>query len=179
MENNTEKNTDRDMKKRRRYKSLVRNLKRGPKKRKKDGTAAFYIETLVLLALFTVIAVVLVNGFLAARRLSMEAEMLSGAVHLAENAAEMAAASDSGEMLLSLLDENGNACVLEQADSAGRSVYRAKYDADRMPAANGIFYVDVSWVPEKDGLVKCTVAVYRDNRADPLYTLNTAVYRKQ
>lgn len=135
-----------------------------------------YIEILALLAVFTAVMVVLVNGFLSAGRLSREATVLSKAVHLAENAAEIALASESGEMLFGLLDENGNACALEGTDDASRSVYRAKYDADMMPAPDGIFAVDVSWMPGEGGMARSTVNVYCNGGAEPVYALELAAY---
>lgn len=139
---------------------------------RQDGTTVLFIETLALLAIFIIVTVILVNGFLFAGKLSKDAESLSKAVHLAENTAEMVSASKSGEMLFSLLNENGNASVLEQ----GGGVYRAMYDADMNPAADGIFYADVSWAPEQNSLVRSTVNIYRKDGAEPIYSLDLAVY---
>lgn len=161
-----------------RRKNLIGNLSRGAKECKQDGAAAFYIETFALLAVFTAVTVLLVNGFLLAGKLSREAGVLSGAVHLAENAAEMVAASDSGEMLFGLLNEAGNASVLEAAEGGLGNVYRAEYDSDTMPESGGIFYADVSWIPDQDGLVRSTIDVYWNNGAEPVYTLELAVYGK-
>lgn len=141
-----------------------------------DKHIAFYIETLVLLAVFALVAVVLAKGFLLAERLSKEAEELSKAVHLAENAAEMAAASKSGETLFELLNEKENAYVLKESDDGLHNVYRANYDTDMMPAKDGIFYVEISWDAEKKNLAKSTVSVCRSDRKEPLYTLDLAVY---
>ncbi len=136
---------------------------------------AFYIETLALLVVFTAVTAVLATGFLLAGKLSQKAAVLTKAVHLAENAAEMASASTSGEMLFRLLDE-GNACVLTEAADVSRSTYRAKYDADMAPAADGIFSLDISWMPEEDGLTKSAIAVYWDDGTEPVYTLELALY---
>lgn len=141
-----------------------------------DRGIAFYIETLALLTVFTAVIVVLVNSFFSAGRLSRKATVLSKAVHLAESAAEMVSSSESGDMLFGLLDENGNASVLETADGVSGSVYRAKYDEDLVPAADGIFYVDVSWAPEEGGLVRSTIDVYSGDGTEPVYALELAAY---
>ncbi len=159
-----------------RSKNLIKNLKSSRTGQKRDGTTAFFIETLMLFTVFTVVTVVLMKGFSFAGKLSRDAESLSKAAHLAEAAAEMVSASESGETLLSLLNENGNASVLEQAADASYSVYRAKYDADMRPSADGIFYADVSWKPGQDGLVRSTVNIYRSGETEALYSLDLAVY---
>lgn len=147
-------------------------------KRKVNRASAFYIETLALLAVFAMVTVILVKGFVLADRLSRKAEALSKAVHLAENAAEMAAASDSGEMFLDLLNENGNACALEAADALC-SAYRAEYDAEMMPAKEGAFRLEVSRSLEQGGLVRSAIKVYWDDAAEPVYALDLAVYAKE
>lgn len=141
---------------------------------KANRSTVFYIEVFALLAVFVAVIVVLMNGFSSAERLSREAAALSCAVHLAENAAEMASASKSGDMLFNLLDENGNAFVLEEGVS--RSIYRARYDEDMMPAADGIFCVDVSWLLEDGGMAKSAVAVYLNGGDEPVYELELGIY---
>lgn len=135
-----------------------------------------YIEAFALLAVFVATIALLMKGFSSAERLSRDAEVLSKAAHLAENAAEMASASDSGEMLLALLDENGNAFALEEADNALRSICRARYDEDMMPAADGIFCVDVSWIQNDDGMAKSEINVYWNGGINPVYALELAIY---
>lgn len=133
---------------------------------------AFYIETFALFAVFAAAAVVLARGFVLAGKLSRDARALSNAVHLAENAAEMASASESGEMLFGLLNENGNVGEIEEG------VYRARYDADMLPSADGIYSVDVSWNKEEGRLVKCAISVYQNGEAEPLYALDLTLYDK-
>lgn len=157
-----------------RAKNLIRNSGSCRTARRQDGTTVLFIETLALLAIFTIVTVILMKGFLFAGKLSKNAESLSKAVHLAENAAEMVSASESGERLFSLLNENGNARVSEQTDDS--CVYRAEYDADMKPSADGIFYADVSWTPRQDGLVRSTVNIYRKDETEPIYSLDLAVY---
>lgn len=175
MDRGTGNGADRGAEKKTGQRALARNLG-GVGWRGLDGVRVFYLESLTLLVVFTAVTVVLVSAFASAGRISGEAGVLSGAVHLAENAAEMAAASDSGEKLFGLLNEAGNASVLEASDGASRSVYRARYDSNTMPADEGIFCVDVSWSPERDGLVRSTVNVYWDDGTEPVYALDLAVY---
>ncbi len=157
-------------------KNPIRDLGNSQAAQKPNAAMTLFIETLALLAVFTVVTVVLVKGFLFAGKLSREAGSLSKAVHLAENAAEMVSASKSGEMLFSLLNENGNAHISGQTDDS--CIYRASYDADMNPAAGGVFYAEVSWEPGQNGLVKSTVTVYRNDEAEALYSLDLAVYAK-
>lgn len=142
--------------------------------KKADGSIVFYIEALVLLAVFTAVITVLMNGFSSAEKLSRKAASLSCAVHLAQNAAEMASASKSGDMLFGMLDENGNACVIEE--DASRAIYSARYDEAMMPAADGIFRVDVSWAPKEGGMAESKISVYRNDGDEPLYALELGIY---
>ena len=157
-----------------RSKNAIRNLGNTRTAWKQNSMTILFIETLTLLVIFTIVIIALMKGFLFAGKLSREADSLSKAVHLAENAAEMVSASESGETLLSLLNENGNAYVLKQTDDI--CIYRAAYDTDMNPASGGTFYADVSWKPGQDGLVKSTVAVYRNNEKEPIYSLDLTVY---
>lgn len=172
IENRVEKNISHAISRR----NPIRDLGNSLATQKPNTAAVFFIETLALLAVFTIITVVLVKGFLFAEKLSRNAESLSKAVHLAENTAEMVSASESGEMLFSLLDENGNAYVSEQAEDSSYNVYRAVYDADMNPAVDGVFYVDVSWIPTQNNLVQSTVSVFRNDATEALYSLDLAVY---
>lgn len=138
--------------------------------------AAFFIKMLLRLVVFTIVTIILSRGFLFAEKLSREAELLSKAVHLAENTAEIVSISESGEMLFSLLNENENVCVLEQEADVLYDVYRVTYDGDMNPAANGIFCVDVSWIPGHNGLVRSTVSVYWIDNPEALYSLDLSVY---
>ena len=97
-------------------------------------------------------------------------------MHLAENAAEAVAASDSLDMLCALLEENGNA---EMSREEKEGMLQVWYDAEMRPASGGEFRVEVSWIPEAasgGGFVESTVAVYWMEEADPLYMVDTAVY---
>ena len=144
-------------------------------KNKNSRTTLFYMETLVMTAVFIVMMLILIQVFARSKQMSLQARVLTYAVHLAENAAEAVSASDSAEKLYLLLDEGGNICWLE-----GRSVtmLRVQYNGEMKPVQSGRFWVDVTWVPENGSgesrLVKSTITVYWDG--EEVYTLDTAVY---
>ena len=70
---------------------------------------AFYVETLVLVLFLSIALAVLVQVFAASQRLGTQAQRLSDGTLLAENVAEMLAASESEPEFRSLLgaDEDG------------------------------------------------------------------------
>lgn len=131
---------------------------------------AFYIETLVLAAVFLMVIVVLAQIFSLSVRMSDRAEDLTCAVRLAENAAEAVAASASAEELAFLLDENGNAGLGEDG-----CVYAA-YDRTMNPESGGAVQVEATWEPKENGCVESVITVCRAGNSEPIYTLTTAVY---
>lgn len=132
----------------------------------------FYLETLLLIAVFVAIILVLTQVFGLGRAQSGQAKLLTNAVTLAQNAAEAVSASDSPETLLSLLDENGN------ARPGGQSAILASYDADMTPDADGCLTVEVTWEPadREERLVYSTVHVWYEGMDEPVYSLRTAVF---
>mgnify|MGYP001082622379 CR=1 FL=1 len=89
----------------------------------------------------------------------MDAVLLTGAVHLAENGAEAVAASDSLEEVRALLEENGNAEIFARsgtedigaaeesaAERAGADTLRVYYDDDLNPVPDGTIWVDAGMV---------------------------------
>lgn len=152
--------------------------------KRKCHITAFYIETLILAAVFTMVILVLTRVFAWSGQLGKRAEILTSAVHLAENAAEAVAASDSLEDVKALLDENGNAQILgEETGEEGR-ILRIRYDETGNPAPEGGLWVEVAWKPAgartasglEAGLAECTVQVFWSGAAEPVYDLETAVY---
>lgn len=131
--------------------------------------AAFYLETLLLIAVFIAIILVLTRVFGISRSQSGDAKLLTHAVCLAQNAAEAVSAAPDEEALRAILNENDNAAVTEGG-------IRASYDRDMQPDADGELLVDVTWVPE-GGLVSSSVTVWLEGRAEPVYTLDTASYK--
>jgi len=141
---------------------------------KKQHITAFYVEALLLIAVFIGIILTLTRVYGAGRLQSAGAERLTTAVTLAGNAAEALAGAGSEEELLALLDENDNA-------AAEAGAVCATYGGDLLPAAGGAYTVRVTWEPEALGageLVKSRITVSHAGLAAPLYTLETAVYRK-
>lgn len=81
--------------------------------KKQRHITAFYLETLLLVGLLVAVIMVLVGVFGIAKAKSMDATRLTDAVILAEDAAEALAASDSMEEVKALLDENGDAEMID------------------------------------------------------------------
>jgi hypothetical protein len=140
---------------------------------KKHQITAFYLETLLLIAVFVAVILVLTQLFGAARAQSSGAKTLTNAVILAENAAESAAAAENPEELASLLNRNGNARV------AG-GVVEAGYDRNMVPdgGSDPELRVTVTWEPAADtpDFVESEIVVYASG-GEPVYTLKTAVMR--
>ncbi len=143
-------------------------------KNKKRHFTNFYMETLVLVVVFIVVILVLTRVFALAGGMSTRAEILTGAVHLAENAAEAVSASGSPEDLRGLLEENGNAGEVREGENCLLSF---RYDDDLNPVPGGSFRVEVSWQPEAGGsFAESKVAVYWMEETEPVFALETAVY---
>lgn len=133
---------------------------------------AFYIETLVLAAVFTAVILVLVRVFALSEQTSIQARVLTNAVRLAENAAEAVAASESVQELADLLDQGGNVILEDGA-------LRAGYDLDMEPGREGDFCLEAEWNPQESGagnLVRCRISVRWKDEEEPVYVLETAVY---
>lgn len=143
--------------------------------KKQSHITGFYLETLMLIVVFVLIILVLTQVFGLAQMQSTRAKELNGAVILAQNAAEAAAASETPEELLKLLNENGNAVPM--TEPAGVTV---RYDRDLNPDAEGDYRVDVTWLPEEteNGILVRSVAEVRcDDAEAPLYRLETERFR--
>ncbi len=143
----------------------------------RNHITAFYVEALLLIVVFIGIIMVLTGVFGQGIMRSSEAKALTESVILAENAAEMAAASDSGEELLTRMNENNNARTLTD----GVYTVEARYNEDLEADENGKYIVDISWEPEGDGggLVKNQILVSLEGGDEPVYTLESAVYVKE
>ena len=134
--------------------------------KQKAQTTSFYVETLLLIVVFIAIILGLTQIFGLAEAESSRSAQLTGAVMLAENAAEAVSASRSAGELLALLDEGS-------ARLEG-SVVSARYGAELRPDPAGPYELRVSWEPEAGGLVNSAIEVLREGRG--LYTLRTAVF---
>ena len=143
---------------------------------KKHGhITGFYLETLMLIVVFLVIILLLTQVFGLTQMQSTKAKRLTGAVILAQNAAEAVSASRTPEDLLALLNDDNNAFPM--TDTAGVT---ARYDRDLNPDAEGIYRVDVTWLSEEagDGTMIHSVAEVRcDETEAPIYRLETERFR--
>lgn len=144
-------------------------------KNKKRHMSNFYIETLGLIVIFIAVILVLTRVFALSARMSARAGILTKAVHLAENAAEAVAASNSPETLQGLLEENGNARLSEDGENAVLYVW---YDEDMKPAEDGSFRVEITWKAEGEepDFAESTVCAYWLEEEEPVYSLETGVY---
>ena len=142
---------------------------------KKQLLTSFYLEAVLLIAVFVAMILVLTGVFGAARTQSAAARRLTQAVTLAANAAEAVSAADSPEQAATLLDEGGNVRLAD-----GR--LEASYLADGSPCLSGAdaLRVTVSWEPaaEDAALVRSRIDVYAASDGTPVYTLETARFRK-
>ena len=134
---------------------------------------AFYLETLLLIIVFIGIILVLTRVSGICRSMSTDAELLSNAVCLAQNAAEAVSASDSPDTLAALLDEGGNV-------HASGSGVEALYEKNMTPDQDGDapLRVLITWEPslEDSRFIRSAISVYSRNRDRPVYELATAVY---
>ena len=142
---------------------------------KRHPITAFYIEALILIMVFVGIILLLTQIFGAGRMLSSDADRLTRAVGLAQNAAEAVAASEDLSDLEEQRDE-GNIGV--SADPSGVSAW---YDREGSPKKEGVFRVQTTWEPEEKGggtLARSHITVWYGEEEEPVYELDTAVYRK-
>ena len=106
----------------------------------KKQITSFYLESLLLIVLFTAILLVLMSVFSGAKVQSAKAEQLTQAVLLAENAAEALAGSDSAESLQALLEENDNT----QLDGNVLTVFHDGYEMDiTLNRSGAMLYGDI------------------------------------
>ncbi len=141
------------------------------------SVTGFYLETLILIVVFLLVILVLMQVFGLAQTQSAQAKQLTEAVILAGNAAESAAASRSPEELLGLMNENQNAGPMENTTGV-----TARYAADLTPEAQGMYRVDVTWLPEAAGtgtMVHSAVEVYCGERTEPIYRLETQTFHSE
>lgn len=157
---------------------MNRNERRNQEKGRERPATAFYMETLILAAVFAAVILVLVRVFALAGQMSARSQVLTNAVHLAENAAEAVAAAESPEDLKELLEEGGNTGFQEEGGEAAGVC--ARYAKDMTPAEDGDFRVDITWTPKEGSggnRIESRITVYWAE--EEIYTLETAVYRKE
>ena len=96
--------------------------------RRSRGGAAFFVETLLLVLFLLASLTVLVQILGAAKRTSREARELSTAVSIAQNAAELFAASGSQEDFAALLGAEKTARGWTEDETQGAYVLEAVLD---------------------------------------------------
>lgn len=143
---------------------------------KRQQLTSFYLEALLLVVIFVAMILVLTGVFGAARAQSAAARRLTQAVTLAANAAEAVSAADSLEQAATLLDGGGNVHAVD-------GMLEGNYFSDGSPCADGRgeLRLTVSWEPsaEDASVVTSRIAVYAADEEEPLYTLETARWRKE
>lgn len=154
---------------------------------KQRHMTAFYLETVLMVIIFAIVIAILAQVFSLAKLQSSEAERMTHAVCLAQNAAEAVAAADSEDALLQLLEEDGNASLDAKAGNA--AVLTAYYDADMHPltaeeaaADEEALRVETTWTPDTSGtgtFVTSDITVFPAAADTPVYTLNTGVYLRE
>ena len=136
----------------------------------KNRVTSFYVETLILILVFVAVILTLTRVFGMAKKQSEEAKLLTSAVTLAQNAAEAfsVSAADSGEALLALLDEGGNASLAD-------GILTASYDADMTPDPAGLLRVEVereTWIASAH-YARGTIRVVRSDTGGEIYSIET------
>ena len=174
-------------------------------KNKGRHITAFYLETLLLVAIFVAMILVLTSVFGMGKKESLDAKHLTGAVRLAENTAEMATASGNymdffeDIYMVYLPDGRGGdgGFMWESEPERGSNIKRLYlgYDDDLQPTSLGSYQVQIDWVPEETEagvLNRVTISVHYGKNprteisfGDPfsweigtpvIYTLETAVF---
>ena len=119
----------------------------------------FFLETLLLIIIFIVVILVLTQVFGLIKAESVRARQLTDAVTLASSAAEEFAAS---------------------ADSLTPEGERTEhYDRTLTAVPSGEYEVRSSWHTADNGIVYCTIEVFCGEKPVPIYTIETAAYRKE
>ena len=130
---------------------------------------SFYVETLILIVVFVAVILALTQVFGLAKKQSEEAKLLTGAVTLAQNAAEAFSAADSAESLFALLDEGGNA-VLEAGGVT------ASYGADLQPDPDGVLRVEIERFSESRRTAEGTIRVVQRDTGKEIYSIGTVAH---
>ena len=142
--------------------------------KQKSHLTSFYVETLLMILIFTGMIVLLSSVFSLARVRSVQARRLSNAVCLAQNAAEAVAASTSAQDVLEILEEENNGELIREN---GNPAVVFLYDDDMHADTAGMCSVTVTWEKtERDDFVVSNITVARNGESDPVYELRTGVW---
>ena len=142
--------------------------------KQKSHLTSFYVETLLMVLIFTGMIVILSSVFSLARVQSVRSGRLTNAVCLAQNAAEAVAASTSAQDVLDILEEEDNG---ELTEENGRTAVVLLYDDDMHADRRGVCSVTVTWEKtDRDDFVRSNITVSRQGEQDPVYELQTGVW---
>lgn len=138
--------------------------------KKNGGLTGFYVETLLLIAVFLGIILILTQVFGLSRVQSGKAARLSDAVTLAQNAAEaVAAAEDPQDAAALLAQETGSSGMAAKGNG-----FQVRFDRSLRPDPEGVYTLVISWDDEGGGFVRNRINVFYGTERSPLYTLETA-----
>lgn len=135
----------------------------------KHRITRFYLEMLIMVAVFAGVILLLADVFAAAKEQTNEAKLLTSAVQLAENSAELAAGAENGMELFRQLNEDGSTAWIQEGSSL-----RTRYDVQMVPDRDGPLWLEISW-SEDGNLVRYEIQVLWQE--EPLYQMKTAVYK--
>jgi len=139
----------------------------------KKHLTTFYVETLIMIIVFISIILVLTRVLGGSRVKSSQAELLTNAVCLAQNAAEAFSVADTPAALKDLLDQCDN------TEIDGDRVC-AVFDKDMVPDPNGSIAVYIDWMPDDSGrFISGDISVINKLSGEELYSLETAVYLRE
>ena len=140
---------------------------------KKHGITSFYLETLLLIAVFIGVIMLLTQVFGAAKMASDQAEILTKAVGLAQNGAEAVAASKGDpELLVELLEENGNMSELKGAQDKG---YYFSFNDALEGDPSGLYSMYIGYLWDGD-MLNSIIRICYDGAEEPVYSIKTALY---
>lgn len=144
---------------------------------KKQHITAFYLEALLLIVVFIGMILVLTQVFGMGQLQSNQAKLLTGSVHIAENAAELFAGTDNAQDLLDSLNEKENA---EWSDE-GQTALQVRYNRQFNPDRDGDIILSMTWEPEKEAtgtMVKSRISVSVSSDSNPIYEIETASFKE-
>ena len=145
---------------------------------------AFYLETVLMVIIFVLVIAALAQVFSLARTESRQAQQLTNAVCLAQNAAEAVAAAGSVDELGQLLQENGNVTVQKDGLTAWYDGSLQPVSAEAAAADPQAMRLEATWEPGKRAagagtMVTSAITVYEGAAQEPVYTLDTGVYLRE
>lgn len=136
---------------------------------KNKPSIRYIVELVVTLLLLMVITLVLVRMFVHSKNQSDYAKDLTGAVNVAQNMAELSAASEDTPDFLDLLSQSDRVSDISEKGDEITLLYAAE---------NRDYQVKVIR-DTKDGLTETGIEVFLTGKTDPIYTLDAGSYRQE